>query len=265
MGKVLSEITAREEAFIAKQKVFFVATAPLSAEHCISVSPKAPGTSCVVLSPHAVAYADLTGSGSETAAHVLQNGRMTLLFCNLEHGAPKILRLHGKAEVILADSASNDWREKFPESITTHIGFRAIYKLNVKRISTSCGFSLPVLEFQKYRTTLDEITEKEGPDGIFDYCTKKNSFSIDGLPSLALLRKKAPNVKIVKEEGYYFGNVIHGESGPSPSAHIDYAAQIQPFKKDPATGTMVLRRMDALFLGLSILVLGVAIGVMLER
>ena len=100
MGKVLDEIGPSEEEFISKQKVFFVGTAPLSAEHHVNVSPKAPGSSVKVLGPHKVAYADLTGSGSEAAAHVLENQRMCLMFCNLEEGPPKIVRLHGKAEMI---------------------------------------------------------------------------------------------------------------------------------------------------------------------
>jgi Pyridoxamine 5'-phosphate oxidase len=209
MGKVLEEISDKESRFIAESKVFFVATAPLSSEHHVSVSPKAPGNSCVVLSAHEVAYADLTGSGAETAAHVLQNGRMTLLFCNLERGAPQILRLHGKAELILAARVPATLLAKFPHHITSHIGFRAVYRLKVHRISTSCGYSLPQMDFVKYRSTLDEYTEKAGKAGMFDYVTKKNSYSIDGLPSLALLREDGPmHVEPVVEDGYIFGNVV---------------------------------------------------------
>ena len=90
MGKVLEEIGSAETEFVAKQKVFFVATAPLDPDHHINISPKAPGDSLVILGPKKVAYADLCGSGCETAAHVLENGLMTIMMCNLEEGPPKI-------------------------------------------------------------------------------------------------------------------------------------------------------------------------------
>jgi hypothetical protein len=206
MGKVLAEITEREAAFIAAQHVFFVATAPLSPQHHVSVSPKAGLGSAVVLNTHEVAYADLTGSGAETAAHVRENGRMTLLFCNLEKGAPKILRLHGIARVVVADDVPTSLRDKFPLKIVQSAGFRAVFILHVTRISTSCGYSLPIFDFVRQRTTLDEYTAKEGARGMFDYQTLKNSFSIDGLPSIALLRHNSPrNVVPVTEEGFVFG------------------------------------------------------------
>jgi hypothetical protein len=209
MGKVLTEITEKEAAFIAAQHVFFVATAPLSPKHHVSVSPKAGQGSAVVLNTHTVAYADLTGSGAETAAHVQENGRMTLLFCNLENGAPKILRLHGIAHVLVADDVPTVVRDKFPVKIIQNVGFRGVYILNVTRISTSCGYSLPIFEFVRQRTTLDEYTAKEGADGIFVYQTLKNSFSIDGIPSIALLRHNSPrNIVPIAEEGFVFGKDI---------------------------------------------------------
>jgi Pyridoxamine 5'-phosphate oxidase len=209
MGKVLSEISAKEAEFIASQKVFFVATAALSKDHHVSVSPKANDGSFVIVDPLTVAYADLTGSGAETAAHVLQNQRMTLMFCNIETGPPKILRLFGRADVVLAENVSLSLLRKFPSSITQSYGFRAVYILRVHRISSSCGFSLPIMEFTKFRSTLTEVTEKEGKEGMSKYITLKNSYSIDGLPSLALLRKDAPpNVVPVLEEGYILGKEI---------------------------------------------------------
>lgn len=208
MGKVIEAIGEQEEAFIASQKIFFVATAPLSTKHHVSVSPKSQG--CVVLDPHTVAYADLTGSGAETAAHLLQNGRMTLMFCNIEAGPPKILRLFGIGEVIMAEHVSRSLRARFPATITNSPGFRAVYKLRVQRISSSCGYSMPIMKFEKYRETLYEWTEKKGKGGIFDYITLKNSFSIDGLPSLALLREDAPATKPILEEGYVVGKPYDG-------------------------------------------------------
>jgi Pyridoxamine 5'-phosphate oxidase len=227
MGKLLEEISEKEAAFIASQHVFFVATAPLSARHHVSVSPKAGRGSVAVLDSRTVAYADLTGSGAETAAHVRENGRMVLLFCNLERGAPKILRLHGLASVILAEDVPPSLLAKFPATIAQNCGFRAVYKMDVTRISTSCGYSLPVFDFVKQRTTLDEYTAKEGPQGIFDYQTLKNSYSIDGLPSLALCRQKAPrDVVPVREEGFVFGKVFKASTGGERSCEVAHLFRV---------------------------------------
>jgi len=254
MGKVIPNISENEAAFIAAQKVFFVATAPLSAEHHISVSPKAPGNSCIVLGPNTVAYADLTGSGAETAAHVLQNGRMTLLFCNLEHGAPKILRLHGKAQVIMAEDVPPGLKAKFPQEVTKSFGFRAVYKLNVHRVSSSCGFSLPIMEFQKYRGTLEEYACREGKVGIFNYNTLKNSFSIDGLPSLALLRSDAPKyVEPIQEEGFIFGKVT---DKPFHKDAISKALKMHATTK----GSVQIRVIDLCLLGMVVFAVGVVTG-----
>ena len=218
MGKVLEKITEKEEAFIRKQKVFFVATAALSPDHHVNVSPKAPGTGAIVLDPHTVAYADLSGSGAETAAHVMENERMTLMFCNIESGPPQILRLHGKARVVVKEKIAPSMLAKFPKSITKSHGFRCIYILKVHRVSSSCGYSLPVMHFEKYRNILEEFTEKKGEEGMKDYGVYKNSFSIDGLPSLGLMRNKDKSIAPNPQDGYIFGKEV--ESGGTTSAYI---------------------------------------------
>jgi Pyridoxamine 5'-phosphate oxidase len=207
MGKVLDCISEKEEKFICNQKVFFVATAPLSGDHHVNVSPKAPGTSVVVINPRTVAYADLTGSGAETASHVMENGRMTLMFCNLEKGPPQILRLHGEARVVVKEEIPNSLFNLFPKEITTSHGFRCIYILNVHRVSSSCGYSLPVMQFEKFRNTLNEITDQQGDAGIKEYGLKKNSFSIDVLPSLGLLRNKDKVIVEDPQDGFVFGRI----------------------------------------------------------
>jgi Pyridoxamine 5'-phosphate oxidase len=257
MGQVLPEISEKEASFIASQKVFFVATAPLSVDHHVSVSPKANG--CVVLDPHTVVYADLTGSGAETAAHVLQNGRMTLMFCNIEAGPPKILRLFGRADVILAENVPTALLKKLPVEITSSHGFRAVYKLHVHRISSSCGYSMPIMEFKKNRSTLDDITEKEGKVGIFNYNTLKNSFSIDGLPSLALLRKDAPNVEPVAEEGFILGKV-QGKASCESDVTRDFKLKVYH-----APATVRLRVSHLVLAGLSIFVAGLVVGVFVQQ
>lgn len=208
MGKVLDNISEKEETFIRKQKVFFVATAPLSGDHHVNVSPKAPGTSVIVINPHLVAYADLTGSGSETASHVLENGRITLMFCNLEAGPPQILRLYGTAKVVIKEEVPDSLLNRFPEEITTSFGFRCIYIVDVHRISSSCGYSLPIVEFEKYRQVLAEYTTRKGKEGMDEYGVQKNSFSIDGLPSLAHLRNKGKIIAPDPQEGYVFGKEV---------------------------------------------------------
>lgn len=212
MGKVVSEIGESEAAFIASQKLFYVATAPLSQHHHVNVSPKANG--CVVVDPHTVVYADLTGSGAETAAHVIQNGRMTLMFCNIEAGSPCILRLYGTAEVLVAENVPDSLRQKLnlPAEVVNSAGFRALYKLHVHRVARSCGYSLPIMEFRQYRTTLEDWSGKKGHEAMHAYVTLKNSFSIDGLPSLGLLRSDAPNVEPVLEEGYVLGKSVNKPS-----------------------------------------------------
>jgi len=261
MGKLLPEIGPREEAFISSQKVFFVATAPLDPNHHVSVSPKANG--CVVLDPHTIVYADLTGSGAETAAHVLQNGRMTLMFCNIEAGPPKILRLFGRAQVILAENVPPSLLQRLPSDITSHLGFRAVYKLAVSRISSSCGYSLPIMEFVKHRTTLDEVTEKNGKSWVFDYNTKKNSFSIDGLPSLALLRSNAPVVEPAEEEGYIVGKPISLSKQKKDSSSFMQAFKLPNYKVAPRT--MEVRVQVLVLWAFSLLVVGVFAGTMAER
>jgi hypothetical protein len=213
MGKLLDEIGSGEAAFIARQKVFFVATAPLDKTHHINLSPKAPGSSLIVLGPNKVAYADLTGSGAETAAHVLENQRMTLLFCNLEEGPPKILRLYGTAELIIKEKVDKSLLAKFPDSLTQNPGFRSIFVLTVERISSSCGYSLPIMTYQKTRTILDEYTERKGIEGMKDYGIFNNSFSIDGLPSVAQLRNPNVTISPKPEEGYIRGKAASINNG----------------------------------------------------
>jgi Pyridoxamine 5'-phosphate oxidase len=262
MGKVLPDISAKEAEFIASQKVFFVATAALSKDHHVSVSPKANDGSFVIIDPLTVAYADLTGSGAETAAHVLQNQRMTLMFCNIEAGPPKILRLFGQAEVVLSENVSLSLLRKFPPSITQSYGFRAVYILHVHRISSSCGYSLPIMEFTKFRSTLTEVTEKEGKEGISKYITLKNSYSIDGLPSLALLRKDAPpNVVPVLEEGYVMGK----EVASSDTKRIARELNLQNYRIPTMPNKVYVKAWNLIFSMVAVFISGIATGMFILR
>lgn len=253
MGKLLDEIGPAETEFVAKQKVFFVATAPLDQDHHVNLSPKAPGSSLIVLGPKKVAYADLCGSGCETAAHVMENGRMTIMFCNLEEGAPKILRFHGKAEVIVKENVEESLLQKFPDSITQSPGFRSIFVLTVERVSSSCGYSLPIMTYQKTRSTLHEYTDRKGLEGMNDYCLYNNSFSIDGLASVAQLRFRDKIIVPKPEEGFVHGAV----AGSTPEGQRKLVSYHQPVKSISKTRDAFL----ASFLqGVMIFVTGVVVG-----
>ena len=177
MAKHYDTLDDELRSWILRQKVFFVATAPLSSDGHINCSPKG-GDTFRILSEHQVAYVDLTGSGIETIAHVQENKRIVIMFCAFE-GAPKIVRLHGKAEVIY--SSHPDFRalsEQFP----VHSGIRAIVRVDVTRIADSCGYAVPFLDFVAPRDVLDKWTESKDSEELAAYRTKKNRTSIDGLP-----------------------------------------------------------------------------------
>lgn len=178
MAKVHENITPELAEFIAAQPVFFVASAPLSAEGHVNVSPK--GLDCLrVLGPDRVAYLDLTGSGNETAAHLTENGRLTLMFCAFA-GRPQILRLYGRGTVALPGSAPwDELRPRFPD----HPGARHLIVVDVERVQTSCGFAVPLMEFAGHRDTLLQWAEKKGEDALTEYRREKNAASIDGLPA----------------------------------------------------------------------------------
>lgn len=173
MGQRLTELNERLIDFINDQHVFFVATA--GKEGRVNLSPKG-GDTFRVLSNNEVIWLNLTGSGNETAAHVLENERMTVMFCAFE-GKPLILRLYGMAEVFHArDPEFSRYIDQFPE----FPGTRQIFKLKLDLVQTSCGMSVPLFGFQDHRTDLNKWAEKQGPDGIKKYWEKKNQKSLDG-------------------------------------------------------------------------------------
>lgn len=179
MGKTYEAISPDLAAWITEQHVFFVASAPLSSEGCVNASPK--GLDCLrVIGPRQVAYLDLTGSGAETIAHVRENGRIVLMFCAFA-GPPKIVRLHGKGTVVTKTSPSwNDWSARFPEMAAP----RSIIVIEVTRVSDSCGYGVPQMEFKGDRDILARWAETKGAAALPAYRREKNATSIDGLPAL---------------------------------------------------------------------------------
>ena len=177
--KLHPSISPKLANWIAQQKIFFVGTAPLASDGHVNLSPKG-GDSFRILGPLAAAYLDYTGSGAETIAHLRENGRIVLMFCAFE-GPPQIVRLHGRGEAILPNDS------RFPLLATNfpnHAGARAIIHIEVARVADSCGYSVPLYDFQSHRDILDKWSEKKGPEGIRQYQAGKNRLSIDGLPSI---------------------------------------------------------------------------------
>ncbi|MGH1393266.1 MAG: pyridoxamine 5'-phosphate oxidase family protein [Trichormus sp.] len=176
MAKVFDCITPQLQEFITTQQIFFVASAPLSADCHVNLSPK--GLDCFrLISPHQVAYLDLTGSGNETSAHLAENGRITLMFCAFEE-PPCILRLYGKGKTILPSFP--DWDSLY--ALFSPIpGNRQIIVVDVERVQTSCGFGVPLYEYKGQRDTLVNWADKKGEQGVKDYQQQKNIVSIDGL------------------------------------------------------------------------------------
>ncbi len=176
MGKRYSELSDNDIQFIARQKMFFVGTA--AAEGRVSVSPKGLD-SFRVLSRSRVVWLNVTGSGNETAAHVLQDPRMTVMFCAFE-GAPLILRLYGTAKAVHHNDP--EWSELY--SLFEPVpGARQIFDLAVDLVQTSCGMGVPYFDYVGERGALSEWALKKGEDGLKKYWEDKNQFSIDGAPT----------------------------------------------------------------------------------
>lgn len=179
MAKIFETLDERIRSFLSAQHLFFVATAPLAVDGHLNLSPKGHDT-FRVLDDTTVAYLDLTGSGVETIAHLRENGRIVFLFCAFE-GPPRIVRLHGRGDVLLAGDEEHDrLRPLFPSLP----GARSIIRARLDRISDSCGFGVPELRFEAERTQLFEWAERKGEDAVARYREERNAESIDALPGL---------------------------------------------------------------------------------
>ena len=183
MADMTEGISTDLSNWMSDQPVFFVASAPLDAEGSVNCSPKGNRGEFVVLSPDAVAYLDQTGSGVETIAHLRENGRLTLMFCAFA-GPPRIVRLHGRGRAVEASSA--EFAELASHFATPDgVGVRSIIVLDVTRLSDSCGYGVPFMEFTSHRPTMDQWSRRKGPEGIRDYWQRKNATSLDGLEGLS--------------------------------------------------------------------------------
>lgn len=176
MGKQYQEISPALQDFIAQQKIFFVATA--TDESRVNISPKGMD-SLRVINANRVIWLNVTGSGNETAAHLLSHPRMTIMFMALD-GGPMILRLYGTAKTI--HPQDEDWSALYA-NFPVNPGARQIFDLHIDLVQTSCGMAVPFFDYRGEREQLNQWAEKKGAQGIRDYWRDRNQQSIDGLPT----------------------------------------------------------------------------------
>jgi hypothetical protein len=178
MGKFFDQIDANHQSFIEKQKLFFVGSAPLTADGHVNISPKGMD-SFKILSHTRVAYMDIVGSGNETSAHILENGRITFMFCAFD-GPPNILRLYGSGYTVLP--GQEQW-ETLASNFDILMLTRQIIVADIHKVQTSCGFSVPYYQYEGERDQAYKWGAKKGIDGLEVYKQEKNSISMDGLPT----------------------------------------------------------------------------------
>ena len=166
--------------WIGHQHVFFVATAPLAASGHVNVSPKG-GDTLRVLGPREVAYLDGSGSGIETISHVRENGRIVIMLCAFD-GSPRIVRFHGRGEII---DAGDDRFTQYLGRFSRYPTARSVVRVDVDRISDSCGYGVPFMDFVGDRRETANYVAKAPDRAIRDYLQKHNRASIDGIPALA--------------------------------------------------------------------------------
>ncbi len=189
MGKVFDGVDARLKQWIAAQALFFVASAPLSEDGHVNVSPKGPIGTLRILDEHTAAYLDMVGSGAETIAHLRENGRLVIMLCAFS-GPPRIVRLYGRGEVIQASDL------RFPalyeacafESAGVPQARRAIVRLEIDRVADSCGYGVPLMGYEGERPHAEAWAQKRlrvgGPAALQQYQREKNAVSLDGLPAV---------------------------------------------------------------------------------
>ena len=179
MAKVLPSIDAACRAFIARQHVFFAASAAPGGH--INLSPR-PSDCFAVLDETTVAWLDRTGSGAETAAHLKADGRLTVMFCAFD-GPPNILRLYGRGESLRP--GGDAYRSVLDAAFggVAPVGTRQIVRLGVDRVQTSCGYGVPLFDYRSERPSLENWAQAKGEDGLAAYRREKNAVSIDGLPT----------------------------------------------------------------------------------
>jgi hypothetical protein len=189
MGKLYETIDDKLAAWIAGQRLFFVATAPSDGGH-VNCSPKGGIESFRITGPRSVAYLDFVGSGIETIAHLRDNGRIVVMFCAFE-GPPRIVRLHGRGSATQIGEPGFDrlFAElQFAGIDAAEHGARSIVTVEVERIADSCGYGVPLMAYEGPRTQqlawIQSRLRQHGPNGVVDYAAEENAESLDGLPGI---------------------------------------------------------------------------------
>lgn len=177
MGKRFDALQPEQITFIAAQKVFFVATAPVP-DGRVNLSPKGID-SLRVMSPTHILWLNLTGSGNETAAQLAADPRMTLMWMSFE-ARPLILRAYGLARAIHRGDA--DWQALSAE-LPSEPGARQVIEMQVDLVQTSCGYAVPLAEASRERTVLRDWAAAKGKDGLRAYWAERNAQTIDGVPT----------------------------------------------------------------------------------
>ncbi len=187
MGAFYEQISDSHRSFIQNQHMYFVATAPLAESGHVNVSPKGLDSFCV-LSSNQVAYMDLISSGNETSAHVLENGRITIMFCSFGE-KPLILKLYGKGKTILPSHP--EW-ETYAAHFEIYASTRQIILVDVELVQSSCGFGVPRYEFIEHRDIHFNWAGQKGPEGLNNYIDANNLISLDGLPTALGVERNKP-------------------------------------------------------------------------
>ncbi|WP_327010870.1 pyridoxamine 5'-phosphate oxidase family protein [Dactylosporangium sp. NBC_01737] len=188
MGKVYERIDGRLRTFIEAQHIFFTATAPLSGDGTVNLSPKGLTGSFVILDELTVAYLDFAGSNAETVAHLRENGRITLMWCAFD-GPPNIVRVHGRGEPVFRDDPRwTDLVAHFPTIDTTQHGLRAIIVVHAELIRDTCGYAVPFMTYDADRDLHAKRFAREDDASLGAYFESKEhvGVSLDGLPGLPL-------------------------------------------------------------------------------
>lgn len=179
MGKEYQEIDAQIQAWIERQRIFFVSTAPRANDGLINCSPK--GLDCLrVLGPRQIAYADIGGSGIETVAHLKENARIVVMLCAFD-GPPKIFRFYGSGRPVEPhDDAFDALAAQFTDMPT----IRNVIVVDIECIRDSCGYGVPLYEFKGDRDSLTNWCNNKTEEELLAYRIERNAASLDGLPGL---------------------------------------------------------------------------------
>jgi hypothetical protein len=188
MATLFDAITEHHREWIARQAMFFVATAPLAADGHVNVSPKGPIGSFKVIDDHTVAYLDVNGSGIETIGHLRENGRIVIMFCAFD-GPPRILRLHGRGEIVFAEDPRFEALAAGLENLSVDEAKRAVVLVDVTRVADSCGYGVPLMSYEGMREHHAKSSAKRlrvmGAESYNEFQRERGAQTIDGLPAFA--------------------------------------------------------------------------------